>query len=99
MVNLQFGVKLHKKDRHILELIQAFFMGIGNITSYGEDAVQYRASSIKDLQVIVDHFNDYPAEQVQPPVASGPLITQKLADYHLFKQVVLRMKRGKHLTY
>jgi hypothetical protein len=33
IVNLQFGIKLHKKDRYLLELIQAFFMDIGSISS------------------------------------------------------------------
>lgn len=36
-VNLQFGMKLHKKDKHLLELIQAFFMYIGSITLHGKD--------------------------------------------------------------
>lgn len=38
------------------------------------------------LNVILPHFDKY------------PLITQKLADYLLFKEVVLIMKRGEHLT-
>ena len=69
IVNLQFGIKLHKKDRYLLELIQAFFTGIGSISSHGEDAVQFRVSSIKDLQVILDHFNYF------------PLITHKWSDF------------------
>jgi len=42
IVNLQFGIKLDKKDRYLLELIQAFFMDIGSICSHSKDAVQYR---------------------------------------------------------
>lgn len=49
IVNLQFGISLHKKDRHLLELIQAFFKGVGSISSHGKEKVQFRVSSIKDL--------------------------------------------------
>jgi len=86
IVNLQFGIKLHKKDRYLLESIQAFFMGIGSISSHGKDAVQFRVSSIKDLQVIVDHFNNF------------PLITHKWSDFQLFKAAFELVKCKRHLT-
>ena len=35
--------------------------------------VQYRVSSIKELQVIIQHFDNF------------PLITQKWSDFQLFK--------------
>ena len=41
IVNLQFGISLHKKDRHI-ELIQIFFGGVGTVASHGTGKVQYR---------------------------------------------------------
>jgi hypothetical protein len=85
IVNLQFGIKLHKKDRYLLELIKAFFMGIGSISSHGKDAVQFRVSSIKDLQVIVDHFNHF------------PLITEKWSDFQLFKAAFELVKSKRHL--
>jgi hypothetical protein len=83
---LQFGIKLHKKDRYLLELIREFFMGIGSISSHGKDAVQFRVSSVKDLQVIVDHFNNF------------PLITQKWSDFQLFKAAFELVKSKRHLT-
>ena len=83
---LAICINLHKKDRYLLELIQAFFMGIGSITSHGKDAVQYRVSSIKDLHVIVDHFNNF------------PLITQKWSDFQLFKAAFELVKCKRHLT-
>ena len=43
-------------------------------------------SSLKDLTVIIDHFDRY------------PLITQKLSDYLLFKRIVNIKKSGSHLT-
>ena len=58
----------------------------GNIRKHGKDSIQYRVSSIKDLKVIIDHFDKY------------PLITQKLADYLLFKQFVEILSRKEHLT-
>lgn len=61
-------------------------MDIGSISSHGKDAVQFRVSSIKDLQVIVDHFNNF------------PLITQKWSDFHLFKVAFELVKCKRHLT-
>ena len=61
-------------------------MDIGSISSHGKDMVQFRVSSIKDLQVIVDHFNNF------------PLITQKWSDFQLFKAAFELVKCKKHLT-
>jgi hypothetical protein len=61
-------------------------MGIGSISSYGEDAVQFRVSSIKDLQIIVDHFNNF------------PLITDKWSNFQLFKAAFELVKCKRHLT-
>jgi len=46
----------------------------------------YTVSSIKDIAVIIAHFSDY------------PLITQKRADFELFKRAVTIIQRGDHLT-
>ena len=82
-----FGIRLHKKDRALLELIQAYFNGVGNISKDGKDYLHYYVSSLKDLtDYIIPHFDKY------------PLITQKLADYLLFKQVVEMLKCKEHLT-
>jgi hypothetical protein len=68
---------LHARDRALLSSIQAFY-GVGNIISNkATNYVMYSVCSIKELEVILNHFDSY------------PLITQKLADYKLFKQVVL----------
>ena len=42
--------------------------------------------SIKDLQVIVNHFDKY------------ELITAKISDYLLFRQCFELIKKGEHLT-
>jgi hypothetical protein len=48
--------------------------------------LQYHVSSRNDLKVILNHFDKY------------PLITQKQADYQLFKKVIELMKCKEHLT-
>ncbi len=69
-----------------MQQIQSSLGGVGSIYKRGKDAILYRASSVKDLQVIIDHFDKY------------PLITQKRADFELLKQGVEIIKRGEHLT-
>lgn len=71
----KFSITLHEKDFNILEGIQAYF-GVGKI-HFGKGSVSYRVESSKHLRdTILPHFDKY------------PLITQKLADYLLFKEVV-----------
>jgi LAGLIDADG endonuclease len=43
-------------------------------------------SSREELEVVINHFDKY------------PLITQKFADYQLFKQAFELIKRKEHLT-
>jgi|SRR5436305_1389589 len=86
VVEISYQICLHKKDRVLLELIQTFFNGTGNITKLTKDSVQYRVTSIKDLAVIVEHFDMF------------PLITQKWADYQLFKQAFEIIKCKEHKT-
>lgn len=59
---------------------------MGSITKHGSESVQYRVQSRKDLAIIIDHFDKYPS------------ITQKRADFELFKQGYERIKADKHLT-
>ena len=62
-VFLQFGINLKIKDKQLLESIQSH-LNVGNIT-LGKHNCQYTVTSIKDLEVIINHFDNY------------PLITQK----------------------
>ncbi len=71
IVFLQFGFNLHIKDKQLLEKIQSYFY-CGNILQ-GKNNCQFRVTSIKDLEVIIRHFDNY------------PLISQKWSDYQLFK--------------
>ena len=87
MVQANFLICIHKKDRAILELIKSYFGGIGNIWEQGTDSVLYNVSSQQDLtNVIIPHFDKY------------LLITQNKADFLLFKKVVYLMVRKEHLT-
>ena len=86
-VKSRFSIGLHVNDREILELIKYYFKGKGTITKQGNNSVQYRVASLKDLtNVIISHFDNH------------PLITQKKADFLLFKKVVNLMNLKEHLT-
>jgi hypothetical protein len=59
-------------------LIKASLKGVGQIYNNGNGAYQYRVYSMKDLSVIIAHFDKY------------PLLTQKLADEGAARAYVLR---------
>lgn len=72
-VRLYFQIELHRKDESILESIQSA-LGVGKIYRTRPDTSMLQISSFKDIPAVIDFFDKY------------PLITQKLADYLLFKQ-------------
>lgn len=82
-----FSIELHGKDLLLLKQIQAFF-GVGSIkVRKSNNQVIFSVTSVKDLILkIIPHFEKY------------PLITQKRADYILFKSIVNLMNRKEHLT-
>ena len=47
-------------DQELLELIQTYFKGVGNITKQGENYINYRVQNLEGLKVIIDHFDSYP---------------------------------------
>lgn len=84
-VNVRYKITLHIKDLEIIKNIQEFFAGKGNIV-ISKNTCIFRVDSLKDIiDTIIPHFDRY------------PLITQKLADYILFKEVVSIMNSKKHL--
>ena len=85
VIKPRFSISLHKKDRFVLEAIKNY-LGVGEIYTQGTDSIQYRVFSIKDLQLVIDHFDKY------------PLISQKFGDYSLFKQAYLLLINKEHLT-
>lgn len=86
-VQLCFQITSHPKDRALLESIKDYFGGIGSIHKEGSGCLQYRVSSNKDLNLIIKHFEKF------------PLITQKYADYLLFKSVLEICNLKEHLSH
>lgn len=80
-----FKITVHNKDINILEALQRTW-GIGKIYKHSDNASVYRVSSLKNLRIIINHFDKY------------PLLTQKSADYFLFKQSVHLIENKSHLT-
>lgn len=101
-VELCFQICLHKRDKALLEQIKNYFgslsapseqltspahgSSVGNIYKHGANLIQYRVQSVKDLAVIINHFDKW------------RLISQKLKDYLLFKLVFKLVKNKEHLT-
>jgi hypothetical protein len=84
-IKSSFQIGIHVRDTELLEKIKLFF-GVGNISKLGSEAVQYRVTTIQDLKVIINHFENF------------PLLTYKQCDYMLFKQAVKIIEQKKHLT-
>lgn len=66
-------------------MIQKYFKGIGNL-KVKNDIVQFRVFSLEELDVILNHFDNY------------PLITKKHIDYDLFREAIYLIKKKEHLT-
>ena len=82
-----FQITLHKKDKPLLEQIQSYpLFGVGKIYKQGSELIQFRVQSLKDLKVVIDYFDKF------------PLITEKWADYFLFKQILNLMLEKEHRT-
>jgi len=84
---LTFQIGLHTKDLNLLYLLQHQIGGIGSIHLHGSrDIVNYSIDSIEDLNKFILHIEKY------------PLLTQKAADFLLFKQAVKLFNNKAHLT-
>ena len=78
---------MHLRDLSLIQQVQTFFGGIGSIhINKTLNKVNYSVDSIKDLTKLIAHFEKY------------PLLTQKAADFILFKEVIELMKNKSHLT-
>lgn len=86
VIKPRFQIHLHKKDLFVLEAIKNF-LGVGKIyVKATTSSVEYRVFSVKELKVVLDHFDKF------------PLISQKYADYFLFKQAYQLWVNKEHLT-
>ena len=81
-----FKIGLHTRDLPLLNALRSYWGNIGSINKSGTGLMVYRVSSMKDLAIIIDHFTRY------------PLVTQKRADFELFKRVVDIKESGRHTT-
>ena len=60
---------------------------MGTIQAQNKNSVQYRVGSLKDInEKIIPHFEKY------------PLISQKKADFILFKKIINLINNKEHLT-
>ena len=84
-VQLFFQISLHNKDLKLMIKIKKFF-GVGSINKLGKNFIQFRITSLKDLIVIIEHFEKF------------PLITEKHADFELFKKAFKLIEHKQHLT-
>ena len=84
MVKISFQISLHEKDLALLKEIKDYF-SVGKIYRSGK-IIQFRVETLSELEVILNHFDRY------------TLITQKRADYELFKQAFYIIKDKTHLT-
>lgn len=86
-IRLYFQISLHVKDEKVLELmIDELKVGKIYRTKSRPDASELQVSSIKEMKLIVEFFDRY------------PLISQKFADYILFKEAYLLISNKEHLT-
>jgi len=79
-----FSITLHIKDAFLLEAIK-HTLGVGNISKSSKTVI-FAVDSIKEIPVILNHFDNY------------PLLTQKLTDYLIFKKCFEIIKRNDHLS-
>jgi len=86
-VQAKFQIGVHKRDLSLLLQLQQYLDGIGSIYIHPTlNKVNYSVDSNKQLVNLINHFDKY------------PLLTQKAADFMLFKQVVNLMTNKAHLT-
>jgi hypothetical protein len=76
---------LHKRDEALLNRIKELFK-VGALHK-DRDFIVYKVGSLKELnETIIPHFEKY------------PLLTQKRADFELFKQIVSIKANNRHLS-
>ena len=86
-IEANFTINIHTRDLDLLKLIQAYFEGAGRIGKERNGCCDYTIGSLSQIAgKIIPHFNKY------------SLKTNKYSDYLLFKEVVMMMLNGEHLT-
>jgi LAGLIDADG endonuclease len=86
-LEVNFTINLHRRDIELLKLIQTYFDGSGRIGTERNGCCDYTVGSLNQIITkVIPHFDKY------------PLNTQKYSDYLLFKEAVMIMHSGEHLT-
>lgn len=86
-IEANFTINLHTRDLYLLKLIQAYFEGTGRICKERNGCFDFTIGSLGlIIGKVIPHFYKY------------SLKTNKYSDYLLFKEVVMMMQRGEHLT-
>ena len=80
-----FEINLNDKDLSILKDIKSY-LGVGKINQKSNGTCVYYVRSFDEINTLLDHFYQY------------PLLTQKQADYLLFKSAFEIIKNKEHLT-
>uniref|UniRef100_UPI0030038D3E LAGLIDADG homing endonuclease n=1 Tax=Elmerina hispida TaxID=1245649 RepID=UPI0030038D3E len=82
-----FTIGLHSRDLVLLSKIKSYFSCGTIVKNEIQNEVSFRVSSLQDLtEKIIPHFLNY------------PLLTQKKADFLLFKQATDLLLKKSHLT-
>jgi hypothetical protein len=84
-----FAIGLGKNDLFLLLQLQKYFGGIGSIIkNQNENMVIFSVRKIDDIiNIVIPHFEKY------------PLLTQKAADFILFKEIIELMRKKEHLSF
>ena len=80
-----FSIGIHVKDKSLLQKIKNL-LSVGTIYKLGEQSIQLKVFSVKDLNIIINHFDKF------------SLKTKKRSEYELWKQVFNIIKNKEHLT-
>ena len=80
-----FEINLSDKDLSILKDIKSY-LGVGKINQKSNGTCVYYVRSFKEISTLLDHLDKY------------PLLTQKQADYLLFKSAFEIIRNKEHLT-
>ena len=82
----EFTVVQHKRDAKLLHALKAHF-GCGVVRTNRAHRMAYRVRGIKHL-----------LERIIPFFTEHPLKTTKNLDFHVFRDILLMMETGRHLT-
>lgn len=82
-----FTIELHERDIFLLERIRTALGVEGKIYRPRKGLIQYRVTSLNELQVIANHLDKY------------SLISKKRSDYELFKLALNLIGNKEHLTF